>query len=83
LLAAGEDAENQADSEFDAAIKTAAEQGAKLPELRARVARAKLQVAHGGRQQARDMVLPIYDWFSEGWETRDLVEARTLLANIE
>jgi predicted ATPase len=83
LLAAGEDAENQADSEFDAAIKTAAEQGAKLPELRARVARAKLQAARGGRQQARDMVMPIYDWFSEGWETRDLVEARTLLANIE
>jgi len=83
LLAAGEDAENQADSEFDAAIKTAAEQGAKLPELRARVARAKLQAARGGRQQARDMVMPIYDWFSEGWETRDLVEARTLLANME
>jgi hypothetical protein len=29
------------------------------------------------------MVMPIYDWFSEGWETRDLVEARTLLANME
>jgi class 3 adenylate cyclase/predicted ATPase len=83
LLAAGEDAENQADREFGAAIETAAAQGAKLPELRAGVARARLQAARGRRQQARDILMPIYDWFSEGWETPDLVEARTLLASLE
>ena len=77
LLAAGEDAENQADKEFQAAIEIAAAQGAKLPELRASVARARLQAARGERQQARDILTPIYGWFSEGLETRDLVEARS------
>ena len=83
LLASGHDAENQADREFQAAIETAAAQGAKLPELRASVARARLQAARGRRQQARDILAPIYGWFSEGLETRDLAEARTLLADLQ
>jgi predicted ATPase len=82
LLAAGEEAENQADTEFQAAIETAAAQGAKLPELRASVARARLQAARGRRESARDVLAPIYAWFSEGFETPDLVEARTLLADL-
>jgi predicted ATPase len=52
LLAAGEEAENQADAEFNAAIETAAAQGAKLPELRASVARARLHAARGTRHEA-------------------------------
>jgi class 3 adenylate cyclase/predicted ATPase len=82
LLAAGEEAENQADAEFEAAIEIAAAQGAKLPELRASVARARLQAARGVRQQARAALVPIYSWFNEGLETRDLIEARTLLADL-
>jgi hypothetical protein len=34
------------------------------------------------RQQARDTLAPIYSWFSEGFETRDLIEARTLLTDL-
>lgn len=79
LMAAGEAAEEQADAEFKTASETAAAQGAKLPELRANLARARLQAARGMRQQARDTLTPIYSWFSEGLETRDIVEARTLL----
>jgi hypothetical protein len=60
----------------------AAAQGAKLPELRATVARARFQAARGMRQQARDALVPISGWFSEGLETRDLVEARKLLADL-
>jgi hypothetical protein len=45
---------------------------AKLPELRARLGRARLQAARGERQQARDTLTPIYGWFSEGLEARDL-----------
>ncbi|MDI3566847.1 adenylate/guanylate cyclase domain-containing protein [Bradyrhizobium sp. Arg816] len=82
LLAAGAEAENQADAEFEAAIEIAAAQGARLPELRASVARARLQAARGMRQEARDALVPIYSWFSEGLETRDLVEARKLLADL-
>ena len=79
----GPDAETQADREFQAAIETAAAQGAKLSELRASVARARLQAARGKRRQARDILTPIYGWFSEGLETRDLVEARALLADLQ
>ena len=78
----GDDAETQADKEFQAAIEIAAAQGAKLPELRASVARARLLATSGERGQARDIVTPIYDWFSEGLETRDFAEARSLLAQL-
>jgi predicted ATPase len=83
LLASGADAETQADREFGAALETAATQGAKLPELRASIARARLQAARGAQQQARDILAPIYAWFSEGLETQDLVEARALLADLQ
>ena len=82
LLASGNDAETQADKEFQAAIEIAAAQGAKLPELRASVARARLLAARGERRQARDILTPIYGWFSEGLETRDFAEARSLLAQL-
>ena len=77
------DSDNQADTEFRVAIETAVSQGAKLPELRASVACARFHVARGRQQQARDMLAPIYAWFCEGLETRDLVEARTLLADLQ
>ena len=83
LLASGHDAETQADKEFQAAIEIAAAQGAKLPELRASVARARLLAARGKRRQARDILTPIYGWFSEGLEARDFVEARSLLAQLQ
>ena len=83
LLTSGPDAETQADKEFQAAIETAADQGAKLPELRASVARARLRARRGERRQAREILAPIYDWFSEGLETRDFEEARTLLAELQ
>jgi predicted ATPase len=83
LLASNHDDETRADSEFLAAIETAAAQGAKLPELRASIARARLVAARGERQQARDILAPIYGWFSEGLETRDLAEARSLLAALQ
>ena len=82
LLASGHDAETQADKEFQAALEIAAAQGAKLPELRASVARARLLVARGEGRQARDTLTAIYGWFSEGLETRDLAEARSLLAQL-
>jgi class 3 adenylate cyclase/predicted ATPase len=82
LLASDHDAETEADKEFLAAIETAAAQGAKLPELRASVSRARFKVALGKKQQARDILTRIYDWFSEGSETPDLLEARLLLADL-
>jgi predicted ATPase len=83
LLAGTEDADNQADTEFRVAMETANNQGAKLPELRARLACARFHVARDRKQQARDMLVPIYASFCEGLETRDLVEARALLAELQ
>jgi class 3 adenylate cyclase/tetratricopeptide (TPR) repeat protein len=82
LLEAGEDACGRADAEFEAAIEIAIAQGAKLPELRASVARARLHFARGRRQLARDLLAPVYAWFSDGHDTRDLLEAQRLLADL-
>jgi predicted ATPase len=79
LLERGEDAENRADVEFQVAIEIAVEQPAKLPELRASVARARLLAARNRRRQARELLAPVYDWFTEGFDTRDLKEAKALL----
>jgi len=49
----------------------------------ASLARARLQAACGNRQQARDILTPIYRWFSEGLETHDLAEARALLVDLQ
>jgi len=83
LLASGHDAETEANREFQAAIDIATAQGAKAPELRASVARARLLAARGELRQAHDILSPVYGWFNEGLETRDLVEARVLLAELQ
>jgi class 3 adenylate cyclase/predicted ATPase len=83
LLTSGSDAETQADRAFQAAIEIATAQGAKLPELRASVARARLLAARDERRQARNVLTPIYGWFSEGLEARDFVEARSLLTQLQ
>jgi predicted ATPase/class 3 adenylate cyclase len=83
LLAGSQQAERQADADFQAAIEIAAMQGARLPELRATVARARLLAAGGDWRKARDTLTPIYRWFSEGLETPDLVEAQRLLADLQ
>ena len=48
-------------------------------ELRAATSLARLWRDHGKRQQARDLLAPIYGWFTEGFDTADLKEAKALL----
>ena len=54
-------------------------QGARLWELRAACSLAGLWRDQGKRQEARDLLLPIFRWFSEGFDTVDLKEAKALL----
>jgi predicted ATPase len=61
------------------ALDIAKEQEAKLWELRAAVSLARLRRDQGRRAEARDLLAPIYGWFTEGFDTRDLKEAKTLL----
>jgi predicted ATPase len=61
------------------ALSLAEEQGAKLWELRASVSLARLRKQQGRPAEARDLLAPIYRWFTEGFDTLDLREAKTLL----
>jgi predicted ATPase len=69
----------QAEKSFQLAISTARKQDAKSLELRASTSLAQLWVEQGEVKNALVLLQPIYDWFSEGFDTPDLVDARTLL----
>ncbi len=61
------------------AIDTARGQQAKSLELRAATSLARLWADQGQRQQAIDLLAPVYDWFTEGFDTADLKDAKALL----
>jgi predicted ATPase len=61
------------------ALSIAVEQEAKLWELRAAVSLARLRRDQGHHAEARDLLAPVYGWFTEGFDTPDLKEAKALL----
>jgi class 3 adenylate cyclase/predicted ATPase len=65
------------------ALSIAREQEAKLWELRAAVSLARLLSEQGGRNEARDLLAPVYGWFTEGFDTPDLKRAKALLDELE
>jgi predicted ATPase len=65
------------------ALSIAAEQEAKLWELRAAVSLARLRRDQGRPAEARDLLAPVYGWFTEGFDTPDLKEAKALLDELE
>jgi predicted ATPase len=69
----------KAQAHFERAIAIARAQNAKSWELRAATSLARLWRDHGKRQQARDLLAPVYGWFTEGFDTSDLKEAEALL----
>ena len=78
LLLRQEQAE-AAEQHYRKALSVAKEQRAKLWELRAAVSFARLRRDQHGRAEARDLLAPVYNWFTEGFETPDLREAKALL----
>jgi predicted ATPase len=78
LTATGRDAV-EAESYFERALTVARAQQAKSWELRAAMSMARLWRDQGKRQEAHDLIAPIYGWFTEGFETLDLKEAKALL----
>ena len=60
----------------------ARQQQAKSWELRAAMSLARLWQQQGKRAEARDLLVPIYGWFTEGFETADLQEAKALLEEL-
>jgi predicted ATPase len=67
---------------FQRALAVAREQEAKLWELRAAMSMARLWRDQGKRDEARDLLAPVYGWFTEGFDTRDLKEAKGLLEEL-
>ena len=64
---------------FRKALSIAAEQGAKFWELRAAMNLARLRREQGRHGEARDLLAPVYDWFTEGFDTPYLKDAKALL----
>ena len=67
---------------FEQALQVARCQSAKAFELRAAMSLARLWRSQGKPQQARELLAPVYGWFTEGFETRDLKEAKALLEEL-
>ncbi len=64
------------------ALETARRQETKSLELRCAVSLARLLAERGKRQEAVDLLHPVYSWFTEGFETPDLIDARALLGQL-
>lgn len=73
---------SEAEVSFREAIDIARTQQAKVWELRAVTSLSRLLLEQGRRQEARDMLAEIYAWFTEGFDTRDLQEAKALLEEL-
>ena len=70
---------SKAETHFSHALAVAREQQAKSWELRAATSLARLWHDRGERNKARDLLAPAYGWFSEGLQTLDLKQAKSLL----
>jgi predicted ATPase len=69
----------QAEVAFREALEVARSQSAKSWELRAATSLARLWQRQGRRDEARALLQPVYDWFTEGFDTKDLKDAKVLL----
>jgi hypothetical protein len=71
-----------AERNFLASLHWARRQQAKMWELRTSTSLARLWQSQGKRQDAHDLLAPIYGWFTEGFDTKDLLDAKSLLAEL-
>jgi class 3 adenylate cyclase/tetratricopeptide (TPR) repeat protein len=73
---------SEAEAAFNSAIKVARQQQARSFELRASLSLARLLAQQGRRDEARTMLAEIYNWFTEGFDTADLKDAKALLEEL-
>jgi predicted ATPase len=82
LLARSAEHYAQAEACFRQALEVSRRQQAKSLELRAAMSLSQLRQRQGKRAEARDLLAPIYGWFTEGFDTEDLQEAKALLEEL-
>src|SRR6185503_11759339 len=82
LLRATDKNTEAAETSLRTALEVARTQRARGWELRTAISLGRLWCEQGNRAQARDLVASLYGWFSEGFETRDLREAKALLDDL-
>ena len=82
LLALPEPDQSEAEACFRQALAVAREQDARMWELRAATSLGQLWREQGKGAEARDLLAPIHGWFSEGFATPDLIEAKALLDDL-
>jgi DNA-binding SARP family transcriptional activator/predicted ATPase len=82
MLLEGRHRRPEAEHCFGCAIRLAKTQAAKSLELRAATSLSRLWAEQGELQRARDLLAPVYGWFTEGFETADLKDAKALLDEI-
>jgi predicted ATPase len=83
LLAQSPSNREGAEASFRKALDIGQRQNAKSWELRAATSLARLWQQQGRTDEARELLAPVYDWFTEGFDTRDLKEAKALLQELE
>jgi predicted ATPase len=79
LLALSPDAQAEAQAVFDQALEIAREQKGKSWELKVATSLSRLWQRQGRQGEAEELLAPVYRWFTEGFETRDLRTAREVL----
>ena len=82
LLAASPKDAAEAEACYQQALEVARRQEAKSLELRAAVSLARLWWQQGRQKDAHELLAPIYGWFSEGFDTADLIDAKELLSEL-
>ena len=82
MMARATDKQQEAEACFQQALTVARQQEAKLLELRAAMSLARLWQQQGQRTEAHALLAPIYGWFTEGFDTADLQEAKVLLEEL-
>ena len=79
LLELAPDEHEPAEAAYQQAIAVAQPQGAKSLELRAAMSLARLRRSQDKTAEALDLLAPVYEWFTGGFDTADLQEAKALL----
>ena len=82
LLQQSEESSPEAESCFQQALTVARQQQAKALELRAATSLARLWQQQGKKTEAYDVLTPVYNWFTEGFDTADLKDAKALLEEL-